>query len=413
MKRPLLLLLIIAGCGGDAPTDRGDVVRTMLGDTVVVRTVGGARWVSEPMWTATLSIGELEGPPETSFGRVASIAVHADGRLLVLDRQVPAIRVFTGDGAYIESWGQRGEGPGELDSPDAGMTVLPDGRVVVRDPGNARLQVFLSDGTPAATWRVITGQYINRRAMGIVGDTLVNPDLINPGDPLPDWRMGLVRIGPGGDVIDTLPIPDLGRRAHRFVARAGGNASEIDLPFAATEHWAWHPEGFLIHGAGDEYALTMYRDSRPLRIEREVTPAPVTAEEREQEELRVLNTMRWLDASWRWSGPGIPDTKPFFSGILTGADGRIWVLRDGAAYEAEDREYDASDPYDTEIRWRQERLADAFEVDGSYLGSVVMPRDLDWRVPPVLIADTMWAAARDDLGVQRIRRYELRFTEGL
>jgi hypothetical protein len=413
MKRLLLSLLFLAGCRGDSLPGEAEVVRTTRGDTLVVRTVQGSRWPVPPIWRTTVSVGELDGPPETSFGRVVSIAVLDDGRLLVLDRLVPTIRVFDADGAYIESWGRRGEGPGELDRPDAGMTVLSDGRVVVRDRGNARLQVFLSDGTPSDTWRVITGQYINRRAMGTAGDTLINPDLVNPGDPLPDWRTGLVRIGPEGDVIDTLPIPDLGRRAHRFVARAGANAAEADLPFAPTEHWAWHPDGFVIHGAGDEYALTLYRDPQPLRIEREVTPVPVTPAEREQEELRVLNRMRSLDDSWRWRGPGIPDAKPYFSGIVTGTGGRIWVLRDGDGYEAEDPDYDPGDPYDTEIRWRQDRLADAFEGDGSFLGSVVMPRDLDWRVPPVLRADTMWAVARDDLGVQRVRRYELRFSEDL
>jgi hypothetical protein len=119
--------------------------------------------------------------------------------------------------------------------------------------------------------------------------------------------------------------------------------------------------------------------------------------------------MRWLDNSWRWTGPRIPATKPYFSGILTGAGGRIWALREGEAYESDDHDYDPTEPYDTEIRWRQERVADGFAADGTFLGSVRMPRDLDWRVPPVLRADTMWAVARDELGVQRIRRYELVF----
>lgn len=412
MKRLLLSFLILAGCSSEPGPSEADVVRTSAGDTLVVRTVRGSTWPAQAVWRSTLSIGELEGPPETSFGRVASIAVQKDGRLLVVDRQVPVIRIFSEDGAYVESWSRRGEGPGELEGPDAGMAVLPDGRVVVRDRGNARLQVFLPDGTPSDSWPVITGQYINRRAMGVTGDTLLNPDLVNPADPLPDWRIGLVRIQSNGAVIDTLPIPDFGRRAHRFVARVGGNASEIDLPFAPTEHWAWHPGGFVVHGVGHEYSITLYRSDQPLRIERDVAPVPVTAAERDQEELRVLNTMRWLDNGWRWNGPTIPNAKPLISGILAGVSGRIWVVRDGPAYEAEDLDYDASDPYDTEIRWRQERLADAFQPDGTFLGTVVMPRDLDWRVPLVLNADTLWAVARDDLGVQRVHRYELAFPDG-
>ncbi|MBT8249425.1 MAG: hypothetical protein HKO65_09560 [Gemmatimonadetes bacterium] len=410
MKRPTIAaFLLLVACGGEAQEEASKVVRTQIGDTAVVRTVSGSAWPGPARWRQALSIGELDGPPETVFGRIVSIAVHKDGRVFAVDRQVPTIRVFAADGRYLESWGRRGEGPGELENPDAGLVVLNDGRVAVRDKGNARVQVFSAEGEPLDTWPVITGQYINRRSFGVTGDTLLNPDLINPTDPLPDWRLGLVRILSDGTVLDTLPIPDFGQHAHRFVARKGGNASEIDLPFAATEHWAWHPDGFVIHGVGNEYTITLYRQHAPLRIERETVAVEVTPSERAQEEERVLNTMRWLDAAWRWSGPRIPSSKPMFSGLLTGLDGRIWVQRDGTAYEVEDPDFDPDDPYDTEIRWHQEQMLDAFEVDGTFLGTVLLPRHLDWRVPPVLWADTMWAVTRDELGVQRIARFELVF----
>lgn len=414
MKQFLLIvgLLLIAGCS-PGPADRGgDVVRTMAGDTLVVRTVRGAVWPATAEWRPVLDIGELDGPEETAFGQLVSIAVLPDGRILAVDRQVPTIRVFAADGSYLGSWGRRGSGPGELEAPDAGLAVLSDGRVVVRDPGNARLQLFLPDGTPSDTWPVITGQFINRRAFGVSGGALLNPDVINPNDPLPEWRLGLVRIDAGGQVLDTLAIPDPGTQAHRFSTRAGGNTAEMALPFAATHHWAWHPDGFIVHGRGDRFALTLDRDPDPLRIEREVMPTPVSAEERDQEEQRVLNGMRWLDPTWRWDGPSIPWTKPVLSGVVTGADGRIWVLRDGQSYEVDDPDYDPTEPFATEIRWRQERVADAFEVSGTFLGTVTMPRELDSGVPPILRGDTLWAVVRDELGVQRVRRFELGFRGG-
>ena len=408
---PLAAGLLLA-CAPDSTEAGADVVRTTAGDTTVVRTVRGAVWPDGATWRSTLSIGTLDGPEETSFGRLRSIAVTGDGRILAVDGQVPVVRVFGADGTYLDSWGRRGQGPGELERPDAGLVVLPDGRVVVRDPGNARLQVFGPDGRPRATWPVITGQYINRRAFGLAGDTLVQPDVVNPMDPLPEWRLGLVRIDSDGEVLDTLALPEERVRPHRFVARAGGNMAEADLPFAPAAHWSWHPDGHVVHGTGDRYAVTLDRATGPLRIEREVTPTPVSAGEKAQEEARVFAAMRWLDPGWRWDGPPIPDTKPHFSGLLTGEDGRVWVLRDGPAFGVEDPEYDPTDPDDVEIRWRQERLMDAFERDGTFLGSVTMPRTLDDRVPPVLRGDTLWAVTRDDLGVQRIERFELTFGTG-
>lgn len=59
--------------------------------------------------------------------------------------------------------------------------------LVLRDPGNARLQLFSAEGEAVDTWPGITGQYINRRAFALQGDTLLNPDLVNPMDPRPEW----------------------------------------------------------------------------------------------------------------------------------------------------------------------------------------------------------------------------------
>lgn len=402
----LLLIAGAFGCGSET-SDSVGLRRSQRGDTTVVRTALRAETGGPGAWVPEVTIGEVDGPPERVFGRVRAIVAGVDGRIYVLDGQVPTVRVFDADGAYRSSWGRQGQGPGELQGPDAGLIDLPDGRLVVRDPGNARLQLYSPQGDNAGTWPVITGQYINRRAFGLQGDTLLNPDLVNPADPLPEWRPGLVRIAPDGSVLDTLAIPATGRRAHRFVARVGGNAAEIDLPFDATEHWAWHPGGYLVLGVGDEYAITLDRPEGPLRIEGEVEPVQVSSQEEAQEEERVLNAMRWLDRGWRWDGPRIPDTKPAFSGIWTGRDGRIWVLREGEGYESDDPSYDPEDPFDTEIRWRSERFVDAFEPDGTFLGTAILPRDLDLRVPPVLRGDRMWAVTRDDLGVQRVVRYRL------
>ena len=410
---PVATLVFFVACARDGDPGSAAVSTVQRGDTLVVRSLAPSGWEGAARWIREVAIGELEGPPEEVFGRVRAIAVGDDGRIHVTDGQVPTIRIFEADGSYRASLGRRGEGPGELGGPDAGLIVLPDGRVVVRDPGNARLQLFTSAGEAEATWPVITGQYINRRAFALQGDTLLNPDLVNPMDPLPEWRPGLVRIAPDGSVLDTLPIPSTGRGAHRFVARVGGNAAEIDLPFAPTEHWAWHPAGFLAHGVGDRYTVTLERPEGPLRIEREVDPVPVTSAERAQEERRVLNAMRWLDRGWRWDGPPIPETKPAFSGIWTGRDGRIWVLREGPGYESEDGDYDPSDPFDTEIRWRSERLLDGFRADGTFLGTSVLPRDLDSTVPPVLAGDHLWAVTRDELGVQRVVRYRLEIAGAL
>jgi hypothetical protein len=117
--------------------------------------------------------------------------------------------------------------------------------------------------------------------------------------------------------------------------------------------------------------------------------------------------MQWLDPNWRWNGPQIPKNKPAFSGLYVGKNGRIWVLRDGPAYEVEDADFDPTDPDDVEINWEQDRSFDVFESDGTFLGTVSIPRDMATSPTPVFGTDFIWAVTRDDTDVQRIVRYRI------
>lgn len=413
----MICALALAGCRiSDDPSESSDngyqFVREVVGDTSVVRSVSGSAWGQRASLVPEISIGELDGDENYVFGRIRSLAVDQRDRILAVDALVPALRVYGSDGSYVETWGREGEGPGEFRGPDGGMSVLSDGRVVVRDPGNARLLVFSADGEPLDTWPVITGQYINRVQFSLYGDTILNPDIVNMGDEIGNWRTGMVRISPEGRVLDTLPVPDAGTRAPILRARSGGNNAEMPVPWYPREHWAWHPNGYFIHGVADSYSFSLLRDGDPLRIERSVGSTSVQSGERDQEEERVTRGMRWLDPTWRWDGPQIPPKKPAFSGLFVGRQGRIWVLRDGPAYEVVDDDYDPTDPDDVEIRWKQDRLFDAFESDGTFLGTIQVPRDFTMIRPmPLFDGDRVWAVTSDELDVQRIVRYRLAFPD--
>lgn len=74
--------------------------------------------------------------------RVASgIEVGPMGRVYVADFYNNRVQVFSGEGAYIESFGEGGAGPGELKGP-TGVAVNADGDVYVADWGNHRVQMF-------------------------------------------------------------------------------------------------------------------------------------------------------------------------------------------------------------------------------------------------------------------------------
>lgn len=120
----------------------------------------GIRWIHNPVqgiwgegegwtFTETLTIEAPEGEPIYEFGRITGMDLGPDGRLFVLDGMAGEIRVFDLQGAYLETIGRRGQGPGELSRGPGGVFVMSDGRVAVPDMGNQRLNWFESPG-PAA-----------------------------------------------------------------------------------------------------------------------------------------------------------------------------------------------------------------------------------------------------------------------
>lgn len=93
---------------------------------------------------------DAEGNPVGTIGdghfvRPVGIARDAaGGRIFVADTQGHDIKVFSDDGELLETWGQRGEGPGEFNSPT--YLTWADDRLFVTDTLNSRVQILDSDG---------------------------------------------------------------------------------------------------------------------------------------------------------------------------------------------------------------------------------------------------------------------------
>jgi hypothetical protein len=409
-----LAILWISACGREAGSDDPalEVVRDTVADTVVVRTLSGSVWGGDARLVPEVEIGVLEGAEEYMFGSVVALGMASDGSIYVVDRQVPALRVYGPDGVHRATWGREGGGPGEFSSPDGGLAVLNDGRVAVRDPGNARLQIFDPDGTPLDTWPVIPGGFSTSNPMFRTSDdVLMTPTVMDLEVDLSEWRTGLIRIDAEGAVLDTVPVPEV--HENDFIeARVEGNVSRNTVPFSPGEHWAVHPDGYFVHGVADTYSFTLLREGDPLRIERAADPVPVTPGERSQARTRATRNLRMTDPNWRWNGPEIPRVKPAFRELYVGSEGRIWVMRYGPGLEGDDPDYDPEDPDDVEMRWSEPVLFDLFEDDGTFLGTVHGPTDFSPYPTPVFSGDQVVAVTRDDLGVQRVVRFRIQQGEG-
>lgn len=405
----LLACAAAEGRGGIRGAWRADT--DTLGDTVVVRTLRGSVWGDTARLESEMSIGVLEGDDPYMFGDVRSIAVRPNGEILVLDRQIPALRRFSPAGLYLGDIGREGGGPGEYKRPET-VNVLPDGRIVVRDPGNARISVWSADLAPEPSWRLPGGGTFNTSRSTYV-DTAGNAHtlvLLEVGAAPEDWTYGLARFTPAGEHTDTLAAPVWKYDRPVVTASREGSRSSSSVPFSPQIEWSFSPNGYFVGGLATDYRIDLFRPDHVLRIERAHDPIPVLAAEKEEQERRITENFKRNYGTWSWNGPPIPDTKPPFRNLFVDRDGRIWVhvSQPGeetvSAEEAREEERRTEQPV---ARYGERLVFDLFDADGRFLGPLVPPEGFQPSPPPVARGDTVWGVTEDDLGVERVVRFRI------
>jgi hypothetical protein len=110
-----------------------------------------------------------------------------------------------------------------------------------------------------------------------------------------------------------------------------------------------------------------------------------------------------------WNGPGIPETKAFYSGIIPDLSGRLWVLREGEGRPVEGwREPHGWKGWERNPAWVSERWFEVFEeATGRYLGRVDVPKGFLQEPEPFIEGDTFICLTEDDVGRPIVRRYRL------
>lgn len=370
------------------------------GDTTIVRTISGSVWGDTMQLVPEVGIGVMDGSPAEVFGRIASLDLDGRGRLLVLDAHAREVRVFSGAGEHLASFGGHGGGPGEFQSADF-LRATPDGHVVVRDQAAARFSVFDSDGNYLGGWPRATGFGTNAPFYVDGHGRVINPSLTDR----------LLVYGLDGTPPDTIPIPGVGYEAPRLEVVVSGGTAWYDIPFMPGESWTIARDGRIVTGVSNLYAVDLRDPNGPvLRIERRVEPVPVTDGEASQARDQVTRSIRASnDPNWRWRGPDIPATKPMFQDLRAGLDGTVWVFREGLSNEEPNPNWDPGQPMmGAQTLWVAPVIADVFDSDGRYLGPVEIPRNVAWAYPhPVLSKEMVWAATIHEAGFPQVVRYDI------
>ena len=154
-----------------------------------------------------------------AFNGASDVAMAENGDIFVSDGEGQNTRIvkFSKDGTFMKSWGTKGAGPGQLQTPHA-IFIDSRGRVWVGDRGNKRLQIFDQDG-----------KFLDQMTQfGTPASLFIQGDMLYVAAPAPENRVTIgTTDGKVLETIDGLDAPhgiavDAGGAI--YVAQSGGKA---------------------------------------------------------------------------------------------------------------------------------------------------------------------------------------------
>lgn len=419
--RSLAVVLTIVGtgaeCGGDGAASAGGDTPWVTqvdsaGDTVRIRISREIPASLVRTIVAEMEVGAEDGADEETFGWIVSVVPTGDGGFLAYDDQASAIRQFNAEGAFVRNIGRKGGGPGEFGQVN-GIARHLDGRIVVWDGTGARLNVYSDTGSFEAIWRVPFSSHFGQNMLWTdhTGRTYSWAVLERDSVDFTRGTRGVIVYNNAGKVVDSLPYPTWREPAPSLIARSADKrgASSYAFPFWPSNVAVVSSVGGFVSGPGDPYVFYLtHRDgARPVRIERETTPVPVSATERKEQRAIVEYGLRQLDPNWSWTVADIPANKPAYEMIHVAADGRIWVQVSTAAEPIPTAEMPAIRPGDDARPRRSTRTPTVFDVfapEGRLLGRVAFPRRVTFHNA---LGNQVYAVRRDSLDVEHVVRYKI------
>jgi hypothetical protein len=157
----------------------------------------------------TLGKPGVAGSGPDQFNAPSSVFVARNGDIFVGDGHGgdsnARIVKFSKDGKFIKTWGKKGAGPGEIDTPHT-LAMDSRGRLFVGDRNNNRIQIFDQEGNYLDQWHQFSrpsGVFIDKNDMIYVADSESESVSRNHDG----WKRG-IRVGRVSDGAVTAFIPD-------------------------------------------------------------------------------------------------------------------------------------------------------------------------------------------------------------
>jgi len=142
------LLVLLAACAADVPTGASShrFTVTVEDGVEVALTTGGPKYDGDIFaYEKVLTIRPDPAVPESYLGSPGAMTMSEDGTIFVGDGRAGRVVAFSLDGAFLQTYGRRGQGPGEFTRPD--LLEVIDGTLWAQDRLGLRTHVFSLDGS--------------------------------------------------------------------------------------------------------------------------------------------------------------------------------------------------------------------------------------------------------------------------
>jgi len=361
--RNILILFLLTACSSREAGTSYSFRRYMENGVTVAETTGGPKY-SDPLfhYEPILTLREDPAKPDSYLFNPGRFSMDADGLIYVTDRGNQRIAVFNGDGAYIRSFGRKGEGPGEFLS--MSLLYIHNDIINLYDYRNRRATLFRTDGTlldvitPWDPYRYTWDIYQTPEGPRVY---IVSAEDLREGGY--DWNgLEAFIIGADGEEIATIATP---RVANYYAVDFAGGYGSFRIEYAGSPVMQYYPNRGILVTSGEEPALYWYDSTGSLTaiIRIQIEPEPVTDEERRiiQQRFNEHNEMtseRNPDmARAERNVFKIRDYKAFWNDAYVDDAGYVWLQL-------------------TEMRAVEEYGGPAFHVlspDGEYLGNTRSP----------------------------------------
>ncbi|MFC2157451.1 6-bladed beta-propeller [Acidobacteriota bacterium] len=304
--------------------------------------------------------------PDQAFSEVTSFVVDEKGSIYAVDMKENNIKVFDALGQYVRTFGEKGQGPGELNMP-VNIQITVDKEIMVEDIMNRRLAYFDIEGNFIRNLSVADRTQITQFMFDSQGNSVAREMEVHDGKLL--WFVRKY----DKDLKSLFEIDQ-----YEFVNPLEGKINPFDFVTIAI----FDGRDNLLYGANREYTIKVYSpEGQHFRtIEKEFVPEKITAEDKQ----RMLDAIPDMGALNLKDRMDFPKNFPPLESFTVDEEGRL-IVRSYRKGKGKDVYY-----------------LDIFDQDGRFIATHPYQAS-----PRIWKSGKMYSMEENDDGIRIIKRYSV------